>query len=423
MKRITFVTFFWLMLLMGLDVFAQTTLAAGDIAVVGAWSDKTGTNAKDNAFAIVLLKSITAGTAFTVTDRGWYTPGSSFYNFTATSELNYVFTAPQNLLAGTVLYWYGIGNSSNSSGWTTPGATGQNLSNLADQLIIYQGTESSPTFIYAFNWGTTGFITSGTLNSTTSYLPSTLTLGVNAMEWKVRMFNSAYTGPLSGNLNTLRTNIMNSAYWTYESTLGSGVYPSFPASPMPVELSSFSVTAKNGSALVNWVTASEVNNAGFYIERKRLTDANEGPVVKEWEQLGFVKGYGYTNEKHDYSYSDVNPGVGTFQYRLHQIDNDGRENYLRVAQVTFKPGASRLDQNFPNPFNPSTKISYYISHDDLVVLKIYNVLGKEVATLVNTYQQAGTHYVDFRPELASGMYYYKITAGNFSEIKKMLYIK
>jgi hypothetical protein len=84
----------------------------------------------------------------------------------------------------------------------------------------------------------------------------------------------------------------------------------------------------------------------------------------------------------------------------------------------------QLEQNYPNPFNPTTKINYKLSDDGLVTLKIYDILGKEITTLVNEQKSAGRYEVEFDGDnLNSGIYFYSITAGSFTQTKKMMLIK
>lgn len=96
---------------------------------------------------------------------------------------------------------------------------------------------------------------------------------------------------------------------------------------------------------------------------------------------------------------------------------------LNVENESF-PIHYELLQNYPNPFNPSTKIKYQIPELNFVIIKVYDVLGTEITTLVNEEKIAGSYDVDFDGnELASGIYYYRITTGNFSQTKKMILIK
>jgi len=83
-----------------------------------------------------------------------------------------------------------------------------------------------------------------------------------------------------------------------------------------------------------------------------------------------------------------------------------------------------LSQNYPNPFNPSTSISYQLPTSGLVTIKVYNVIGKEIATLVNEYQQSGSYSKEFSANgLTSGVYFYTIKSGNFTATKKMIFLK
>jgi len=88
------------------------------------------------------------------------------------------------------------------------------------------------------------------------------------------------------------------------------------------------------------------------------------------------------------------------------------------------PSMYDLEQNYPNPFNPTTTINYSLPQQGMVTLKVYNIIGQEVGTLVNGYRNAGTHSVAFNAQqLSSGVYFYRLQAGNFSSVKKMLLLK
>lgn len=188
---------------------------------------------------------------------------------------------------------------------------------------------------------------------------------------------------------------------------------------VPVELVSFSAAMQNNAVVLNWKTATEINNYGFEIERKE----NGGTYSK----IAFVKGNGTTVTPVVYSYTDNNIQDKNYTYRLKQIDFDGSSTYsqeINSGGVTVKNFS--LGQNYPNPFNPSTLITYSIPAASKVVLKVYNVIGNEIATLVNEKQEAGTYNVRFAlssDRLASGVYFYKLEAGSFSATKKMILIR
>ncbi|MBK8550226.1 MAG: T9SS type A sorting domain-containing protein [Ignavibacteria bacterium] len=102
----------------------------------------------------------------------------------------------------------------------------------------------------------------------------------------------------------------------------------------------------------------------------------------------------------------------------------GNGGLTSAGEFTSVPSSFILEQNFPNPFNPVTVIRYALAQSNFVTLKIYDVLGKEVLTLVNEKQHAGNYEIEFNAEnFFSGVYFYKIEAGDFSDVKRMLLIK
>jgi hypothetical protein len=187
---------------------------------------------------------------------------------------------------------------------------------------------------------------------------------------------------------------------------------------IPVELLSFSVSMAANVVTLNWSTASELNNRGFEIERS--TDKTN------WRTIGFREGKGTTSEPQQYYYSDKLSDIVSSElfYRLKQIDFDGSSEYSDIVEVEITPSAFSLSQNYPNPFNPVTKIKYSIPQSSNVVVKVFDVLGNEVATLVNEQKQAGTYELEFSSSgLSSGLYFYTMSAGSFIETKKMVFMK
>ncbi|HSP88913.1 MAG TPA: T9SS type A sorting domain-containing protein [Ignavibacteriaceae bacterium] len=194
----------------------------------------------------------------------------------------------------------------------------------------------------------------------------------------------------------------------------------------PVELFEWSVTYfGSGKLKIHWETQTETNNKGFEIERS--FDKNN------WITLGFVEGNGTTTYLSSYDFSDelpINISSQKIYYRIKQIDYDGTFTYSPEIEIDiYFPGEFKLEQNYPNPFNPVTRIKYSVESKtgDAVIpvnLKVYDILGNEIATLVNELQFAGNYEIEFdATHLASGIYYYKIQAGEFSKVKKMILSK
>jgi len=186
---------------------------------------------------------------------------------------------------------------------------------------------------------------------------------------------------------------------------------------IPVELVSFNASAIRDAVELSWMTATETNNQGFSIERMIAGGS--------FEEIGYVSGYGTTTEPQSYSFMDSKLATGTYIYRLKQIDFDGRYEYSKEVQVEIElPSVYTLEQNYPNPFNPSTKISYTIPEDGFVKLAVYNLLGEEIASLVNGIQKADKYEVNFDAAgLSSGIYIYKIETTNFAASRKLVLMK
>jgi photosystem II stability/assembly factor-like uncharacterized protein len=203
---------------------------------------------------------------------------------------------------------------------------------------------------------------------------------------------------------------------------GNGFYKLDSQFFIPVELASFSAQLVNRDVILNWVTATELNNQGFEIE---YSTNNEN-----FTKIGFVPGFGTTTEMKSYSFriSDIQSGVQ--YYRLKQIDFDGSSTIYNSVEVTGPvPNTFVLNQNHPNPFNPSTTISFSLPVEANVNVKLFNMLGQEVAQITDGEFQAGNHNLEFNASsLSSGAYIYTLEAkglngANFKSTKKMLLLR
>jgi len=187
---------------------------------------------------------------------------------------------------------------------------------------------------------------------------------------------------------------------------------------IPVELSLFTADVSGSNINLNWSTASEINNYGFEIERS--SDKTD------WRLIGFKEGNGTTTEIHNYSFVDDLFGTSSSKlyYRLKQIDFNASFEYSDIVEIEIAPATFSLSQNYPNPFNPTTNIGFRIAEFGFVSLKVFDVLGIEVAILVNEEKQPGIYEVEFdASHLSSGIYFYKLQTENLSENKKKQDIK
>jgi hypothetical protein len=187
---------------------------------------------------------------------------------------------------------------------------------------------------------------------------------------------------------------------------------------LPVELTSFTANVNNeGSVVLKWSTATEINNLMFEIERR----SNE----EQYSAIGYVEGYGTTTEPQEYSYIDNTVGTGTYYYRLKQIDFSGQYEYSDEIEIEVNgPLTFGLQQNYPNPFNPSTQIKYSVPENGFVNLSVHNLVGEEVRVLVSETVDAGFYEVTFNAaNLPSGTYFYRLQTSNTVQLKKMILLK
>ncbi|NOZ62593.1 MAG: T9SS type A sorting domain-containing protein [Calditrichaeota bacterium] len=198
----------------------------------------------------------------------------------------------------------------------------------------------------------------------------------------------------------------------------SGAYVSDPTA---VELATFDFQVNKNEVRLSWSTVSETENYGFDVERSK-----DGAFVK----IGFVKGFGTTSEPQFYQFSDNNLPVGNYQYRLRQIDFDGRANFSPAINVKISaPRDFRLTQNYPNPFNQETVLYFEVPHSEKATLDVYNMLGQKVKTLFEGALSPGYFSArwngtdDFSRTLPSGIYYYKLQSGDFHATRRMILVR
>jgi hypothetical protein len=201
--------------------------------------------------------------------------------------------------------------------------------------------------------------------------------------------------------------------------VGTFYIASTSTSPLPVEMSTFVAKANRLRAELHWSTATEVNNYGFEIERKAATQS--------WMKVGFVEGAGMSNTLHKYSYTDNVGQAGLYEYRIKQVDKGGSYKYSSVMQVEvgMAPKVLSLGENYPNPFNPSTSIEFSVPTDGKASLKVYNMLGQEVANLFDGTAVAGNFLkVKFdASKLSSGVYFSRLEVGGKALVKRMMLLK
>jgi hypothetical protein len=199
------------------------------------------------------------------------------------------------------------------------------------------------------------------------------------------------------------------------------------AGALPITLAEFrGVTVDAHDVRIDWTTMSEQNTYGFYIQRRSENEAGYADVSQ------FIGGAGTTlNEHHSYSWTDTKTTGNVYYYRLRTVDLNGDVEYssaIRVAIVLdareTEPLVFNLSQNYPNPFNPSTTIRYSVPTSGLVSLKIYNILGQEVSSLVDEFREAGRYSINWNAgAFPSGTYFYRIIAGGNTKILRMILVK
>ena len=191
---------------------------------------------------------------------------------------------------------------------------------------------------------------------------------------------------------------------------------------IPVQIDVFTATVLVNSVHLKWQTITETNNKGFEIERRT---GSWNTYYGSWETIGFVPGSGTSTQINSYEFNDQNLLPGSYEYRFKQIDGDGSFEYgPSIAVDISAPGDFVLEQNYPNPFNPTTTISWQSPIDSRQIIRVFNLLGMEVATLIDEVKSSGYHEISFNASaLPSGVYFYQLQAGTIVQTKKMTLLR
>lgn len=396
-----------------------------DMSVVSGGSLSRGSYAPNNTddFAVVMVNNNDQSDATGFSPITYSVDQTVYYSFlvnisTAPSGGNYFTSLGTDLSSdvtpfgavyvrdnGTDLE-FGIGRfvgTGSTIGWTIS-TYAKNTTHLLVVKYVFKGTNNDSVYLYvnpdisgpneptsadAKNWDN-GYNTPPDLQSVVLY------------EWQ--------TDGIEGKVDAIR------------------VGTSWSDSPLPVQLTNFAAVASRSGVDLTWSTATEVNNYGFEIERRVVQGSRFQVQGNEtWTVVGFVRGAGTSTARQEYSYSDFGLDPGRYAYRIKQIDFAGTYTYYSAAEVEVvgMPKELALEPNYPNPFNPSTNISFTVPQDGPAVLKVFNMLGQEVATLFNEEAVAGRLYkATFdASSLPTGVYVSRLEFGGQAVMRKMLFVK
>lgn len=374
-----------------------------------------------------ILYSTNSGDSWSVSQSGFF--GGGFWGASMISS-QIGFVAGQNSIFQPLL-----GKTTNSGlNWDfTPFYLNSNEGRATSVIF----TDANIGYVSSAVWDGRGAV-SKTTDSGSNWTTTFTTYPLNDINFPIS--GASLTGFAAGNAGTiLRTNDAGNN-WQLQQTgtlqninkiyfldfdfgfaaADSGIILKTINGGVPVELISFTAAKAGNSVHLKWSTATETNNKGFEVERK-AQDAES----MAWGKIGFVEGSGTSTEVQNYSFEDKNLSAGKYFYRLKQIDFDGTFEYLKEAEANVAaPGEFVLYQNYPNPFNPVTNFGVRISNSGFVSLKVYDILGNEIAVIVNEVKEAGEYEFEWNAlGLNSGVYFYQLQTNSFSDTKKLLLLK
>lgn len=410
--------FFW-----GLTSMAQTTLSAGDIAIIHIQCD----NPDD--FAFVPFVNLAATTEIIFTDCG--ADATGFPN--PCTEGGWKYTAPAGgVQAGTVIRFSTSGNFTAYSDSRISGVFG--LATSGDQVLAFQDSNPGnavdpgvePTFLFAINAASTAFTGDPTDTNQTG-LPAGLSttspvsaLGVGTGPGtQDEHDNSVYDTDVGGsnfaNINSMKLALTNVANYNGEQNVAEADYVSDVADlanlmvVLPVELVTFRAIPNDSETQLYWQTATEVNNDYFQIER-----SSNG---LDFTAIGKVNGSGDSYEMNEYTYVDKEPVLGANFYRLKQIDFDGSFEYSSIVSVAHILDKSDIGLH-PNPFIQGARLSLSSGYEEEQLIQIFNIYGQLVFSNVLGKGEVGKE-LDLS-HLAPGSYMFKFGQGKNTVVQKII---
>ena len=244
-------------------------------------------------------------------------------------------------------------------------------------------------------------------------------------------------GSATGNTTSLMTGLStfldagwSGSTWFMDAGINGG-YPYLAwqnptGTPLPIQLASLTASPNGGSSVtLNWKTASETNNYGFYVERSASKSAGFAAIS------GLIPGHGTSTTGFSYQYTDKTVPTGAAYYRLKQVDLDNSVHYSDAVMLATTdvaqsaPIVFALSQNYPNPFNPSTEFRFTVAKTGLTTLVVYNAIGQEVSRIFNGETESGKYYTARLDgsALASGVYFARLQSGSEIQMKKIVLMK
>lgn len=402
--------------------YAQTTLSAGDAAIIAYNSDGA------DEFAFILLADVTVNTELNFTDASWEgCDGSAAFRSTELTVGSTTFvltwTADQDYVIGDVFIYDDV-TSSFDRGNTT--GAHFSASNSGDQIFIFQGATSSPSFIFGCQFATStsnnGIVdcpTTDANDTNDTNIPSGLSEGTTFIDFGFGASgsdddNGYFSGSTSGDLPSFLNRLATSGNWTsgnseVETSTWEAQWNTTRFS-LPIELASFEAQLEGSAVIVDWVTLSEINNDFMAVEH-----STDGRIFNE---LGRVAGAGTTTETQKYSYLHTFPATGMNYYRLRQVDYDGTMSYSKVVAVRNQEGQIKDLTVFPNPVQDIINISIPEVSGEVAVA-IYNLSGQIVYQAVEENPAALLTYPT--NDLPQGTYLVQVN--NSNEVHTRRFIK